>query len=375
MREGGGKNEYGQSIMKFNFAGFLLCAVLAGCSGTAPFGEDATDTEEEAEGGTDEGTPIAREGVPPGTASPSPETRIFRKEPTSAQGGQAGDGLATNISYDGTSDTFTVEGLAFDGGNTYQRGNAVSSLNNGAFAVYEAETQFPDSVNAQPINQFKHRAIYGISKNTDQEGNPQTQFAIVRTGAYVGYGFGGFVYQRDNSVDLPSSGQAVFNGSAAGLRDFDGQGDLEYSTANVQIAIDFEDFNSTTGARGDGVRGVFSNRRVYNIDGDDITAQVVKRINDNNSAGLQSIPDARFVVGPGVLDENGDLVGEIDSRYVDNNDVVQEYETGKYYALMSGDDPDEIVGVVVLENSAEFENVTVRDTSGFIVYRDPAPSP
>jgi hypothetical protein len=369
MQECDGKNEYGQSIMKFNFAGFLLCAALAGCGGTAPFGEEAP---EETEGGADEGAPIAREGVPPGTASPSPETRIFRKEPTAAQGGQGGDGLATNISYDEASDTFTVEGLAFDGANAYQRGTAVSSLNNGAFAVYEADTQFSDSVNDQPINQFTHRAIYGVSKNTDQDGNPQTQFAIVRTGAYVGYGFGGFVYQRDNAVELPSSGQAVFNGSAAGLRDFDGQGGLEYSTANVQIAVDFEDFNSATGARGDGVRGVFSNRRVYNLKGEDITAQVVQRINAKNAADLEDIPNARFVVGPGVLDENGDLVGEINSQFVDNSGTVQEYETGKYYALMSGDDPDEIVGVVVLENSAEFDNVTVRDTSGFIVYRDPA---
>lgn len=368
--------------MKFYVAGFLLCTVLAGCGGTAPFGEDVTDaeeevddTEDEADGSDDEGTPIEREGVPPGTASPSPDTSIFRKEPTAAQGGQDGDGLTTNISYNGTSDTFTVEGLAFDGSNEYQRGGAVSSLNNSAFAVYEADTQFLDSLNAQPINQFKHRAIYGVSQNTDQDGNPQTQFAIVRTGAYVGYGFGGFIYQRDNSVNLPSSGQAVFNGSAAGLRDFDGRGDLEYSTANVQVAIDFEDFNSVTGARGDGVQGVFSNRRVYDIDGNDITEEVVTRINENNGASISSIPNAHFVVGPGVLDDNGDLVGEINSQYLDDSGDIQQYESGKYYALMAGEDPNEIVGVVVLENSAEFESATVRDTSGFIVYRDPTSLP
>ncbi len=362
-----------QLIMKFYFAGFLLCAVLAGCGGSAPFGEDATDTE--ADGGTDEGAPIAREGVPPGTASPSPDARIFRKEPTASQGGQEGDGLARNISYDGTTDTFNVDGLAFDGGNAYQRGEQVSSLNNSAFAVYEAERQFPDSVNAQPINQFTHRAIYGVSKTLDEAGNPQTQFAIVRTGAYKEYGFGGFIYQRDTSVDLPSSGQAVFNGSAAGLRDFNGRPGLEYSTANVEIAIDFEDFDAQTGVRGDGVRGVFSNRQVYDLNGNDITAQVVARINENNGASLDAIPEARLVVGPGVLDANGDLIGEINSAYLDDSGTVQQYETGKYYALMAGDDPDEIVGVVVLDNAAEFADATVRDTSGFIVYRDPAPKP
>ena len=251
----------------------------------------------------------------------------------------------------------------------------VCSLNNSAFAVYEAETQFPDSVNEQPINQFTHRAIYGVSKNLDGAGNPQTQFAIVRTGAYVGYGFGGFIYQRDNAVNLPTSGQAVFNGSAAGLRDFEGRGGLEYSTANVQIAVDFDAFDAGNGARSDGVKGVFTNRRVYNLEGTDITETVLARINDNNDANLDEIPEARFVIQPGVLDANGDLIGEINSHYVDANGALQQYETGKYYALMAGDDPNEIVGVVVLTNDAEFTDATVRDTSGFIVYRDPAPTP
>ena len=40
---------------------------------------------------------------------------------------------------------------------------------------------------------------------------------------------------------------------------------------------------------------------------------------------------------------------------------------------MAGDDSQEIVGVLVLENTAEAQGVTARDTSGFIIYRDPTP--
>ena len=351
-------------------AGYLLCVLLAGCGGTAPFGEDATDPDTTTDGiTTDEnGDPILREGIPPGTASPSPSTRIFRSEPRSTEGETSGNGFAAGISYDGDTDTFTVDGLAFDGSNTYQRGDLVKSF--GSYAVYEADTQYPDSVNGEPINQFRHRAIYGVSRNRNTSGVPNTQFAIVRTGAYVNYGFGGFIYQRENGVTLPESGQARFEGQAAGMRDFNGRGGLEYSTADLAIDIDFEDFDSVTGGRGDAVRGALTNRRVFDLAGNDITAQVYGRINAQNTASLTRIPNATFTISPGVLDDNGEIVGQMTSTYVDDSGAVQQYETGNYYAIVSGNGPNEIVGVMVLENSAEFDVATVRDTSGFIVYRD-----
>ena len=347
--------------------GLLLCAFLWGCGGgDAPFGQG---TDGGSGSGDGDGGGIVREGLPPGTSSPTPNASLFRTEPTEAEGGKLGDGYATDVSYDGTTDTFMVDNLAFDGGNVYQRGQLVSSLNGGTFNVYEADRLYPDALTTDPINQLTHRAIYGVSRNLDANGKPQTQFAIVRTGSYIGYGFGGFIYQRENDVELPASGQATFSGRSAGLRDRDGVGGLEYSTADVTIDIDFEDFNDVTGGRGDGVKGRFFNRKVYGLDGSDNTAAVVSAINANNNASLQEIPDVLFKIGPGVLDNNGDLVGDIFSNYVDNSGRVQEYETGKYYAIVSGKNPDEIVGVMVLENTAEADSVTVRDTSGFIVYR------
>ena len=77
-----------------------------------------------------------------------------------------------------------------------------------------------------------------------------------------------------------------------------------------------------------------------------------------------------FTIGPGVLDDNGDLVGEVTSTFINLDGNAVEYEKGKYYAIVSGDTPDEIVGIMVLENTADFDGVTTRDTSGFVVYRD-----
>ena len=92
--------------------------------------------------------------------SPSAGTTIFRTEERT----DAGNGFADSVSYNSADDTFTVNNLAFDGDSPYLRGTAVSSLNNGQFAVYEAGQQATDPVTGAPITQFLYRAIYGVSK-------------------------------------------------------------------------------------------------------------------------------------------------------------------------------------------------------------------
>lgn len=327
--------------------------VLSACGGdgTNPFDEE---TEEEEE---DDGTGIDGDrDLPPGTASPTPDDSIFRSEPTT---GHAGDGLADGISYNSTDDTFTVDNLPFDGDNTYARGTAVGSL--GPYAVYEAASQYTDPTTGTVINQLSHRAIYGISTSTN------TQFAIVRTGAYLDYGFGGFVYQRNNSVTLPTTGQAGYAGTVSGIRDFDGAGGLEYSTGDIQVAIDFEDFNEDTGLYG-GVRGEITNRRIYDINGTDITNTVLTRIEDENEITLTSIPTAHLLVSNGAMDENGEILGSMASYYTNSSGDVDTFETGNYYAIVSGDNAEEIVGIIVLETSIDPIG-DVRETGGFIVYR------
>lgn len=232
------------------------------------------------------------------------------------------------------------------------------------YAVYEADATFPDAVTGALISQIGHRAIYGVSTS----GN--TQFAIVRTGDYVDFGFGGFVYQRDNDVTLPSSGQAAYTGQVAGIRDRLGGGGIDFTTADMDIAIDFDDFNATTETRGDAVRGLVYNRRILDIDGNDITATVLNRVGDNLDVTLNNVPDLVFEVSPGVLDNNGEIVGNLNSTYVDASGQAQTFESGNYYAVLSGEGQDqEIVGVFVVESTNDPIASTTRETSGFILYR------
>ncbi|MDK3018001.1 hypothetical protein [Pseudodonghicola flavimaris] len=343
-------------MSRFIVAAATALALCACGGGSNPFTEDTT-TEDDGGSGID-----SDREMPPGTPSPSAATAIYRSEPTSDESGYEGNGYASDISYNSKTDTFTVDNLAFDGDNEYARGDKVGSLA-GKYAVYEADTQYTDPENDKPVNQFTHRAIYGVSRN----GN--TEFAIVRTGAYAGYGFGGFIYQRNNDVVLPSTGQALYNGVMAGMRDFRGAGGLEYSTADIEIAIDFDDFNATTGGRGDAVTGTISNRKIFDINGNDITRTVLNRIETAEDITLRSYPVATFNVGPGVMDDNGEILGTVQSYYTNSSGDTAVFETGNYYAIVSGKKANQIVGIVVLENSVDPIAETVRDTSGFVVYR------
>ena len=174
-----------------------------------------------------------------------------------------------------------------------------------------------------------------------------------------------------SALALALSASAWANAASNVVLNNDAAGGLDYTTADIQIAIDFNDFNDTTGTRGDAVRGVVYNREVYDINGNQITSTILSRINDDADTNLTAIPEAQFYVGPGVLDDNGEIIGEMFSSYVDSSGQVQSYEEGNYYAIISGDDAEEIVGVFVLESSLDPIATTVRDTSGFIVYREP----
>ncbi|MEQ6202571.1 hypothetical protein ABMC88_05905 [Sulfitobacter sp. HNIBRBA2951] len=363
--------------MKTQLLSLALMASLAACSGGNPF-ETEDDTTDNGGGVTDgetvgdgEGTGINRDGIPPGTQGASPNASIFRSEArVDGDGVDSGNGFATGMTYNSADDTFTVDNIAFDGDRPYDRGTAVSSLSlkangEGRFQVYEAPTVAIDPVNEERINQLRYRAVYGVSQNsvTDSNGNtrPTTQFAIVRTGNYVDYGFGGFIYQRDTEVTLPDTLQATFRGHSAGLRDNSQGGGLQYTTADVTVDIDHDDFNDGQTILGDGVKGEITDRRVFNLDGVDITEQVANSLGE----GVTEIPDVLFVIGPDVLDTNGEIVTEIQSQIVNDEGEASIYEEGTFYAIVSGEDPDEIVGVYVLESGDGF-----RDTSGFIVYRN-----
>ncbi|MGL5009970.1 MAG: hypothetical protein ACRC6I_08810 [Paracoccaceae bacterium] len=339
----------------------MLC--LAGCGGN-PFG-------------TGDGTPPNGEGPPGvvGTENPAASRALERREAkVTAPGQDYGNGFAEGYVYDPTNDTFGVDGLAFDGANVYTRSTAVPNLGTataatGPFQVYEGANTFNDSVTGVPINQFFHRAVQGVSVN----GN--TRFAIVRTGSYVPFGFGGFLYERNGRVTLPSTGQATYSGAYGGLRDFDGTGGIEYVTGNMTVDIDFEDFNDGETPLGDGIKGEVTGRRIIDIFGTDITNSIVGAINADLPPGatpLTELPILQFEVGPGVLSETGEVAGDASSTFFDGT-TVTEYEAGKYFAIISDTstvNAGEIVGVIVVKgDDPRLDGVTFRETGGFILYR------
>lgn len=320
---------------------------------------DDTDPDDDNDGVPDvDETPGGIGGdpdLPPGTTSPTTTGGIFRREAQDDKGG----GFVEDVSYNRASDTFTVDNLAFDGANVYSRDTEVASLgttdNPAVYNVYAAEPVAYDD-DGDPIGQFQYRAIYGVSANRTDEGDPVSRFAIVRTGDYADYGFGGFIYERNGGVDLPTSGQAVYDGDYAGIRVFDGQSGLEYTQGDVVVAVDFEDFNE-----GSGVQGRISNREAFDVNGNPIAL---------GGDGELILPDLTFDVGPGVVSANGEISSTLKSYTVADGGALEVYEEGTYYAIVGGEGASEIVGVFVVESEdPRFSDVTAQETGGFIVYR------
>ncbi|MCA0922419.1 hypothetical protein [Pseudooceanicola nanhaiensis] len=353
-----------------------IALAVSACSGdgTNPFDDDTTTDDTTTD---DDGTTIDDRGLPPGTTSPSPNTSITRSEAETETGG----GTALNYEYrnDSGQDEFYVDNLPFDADNVYSRGTAVSSLGTaGSYAVYESAPTTTDPSTGTTVSTMTYRAIYGKSTSG------QTQFAIVRSASYSDYGFGGFIYKRnatDSNGDAVSlvvptcSGEctAQYTGDYAGIRVFSGSGGLEYTQGDAEMYIDFEDFN-------DGQSGValyVYNRRIYDISGNDVTAAymtALEAVDDSttitNTGGGAYMPALRSVISPDNADANGEIVGSILSDVRNSDGTVTELESGNYYAILSGQNAEEVVGVLVVESEdPRIDGVTAQETGGFILYR------
>lgn len=371
--------------MKRVIPALVITGFLSACSGdgTNPFDNDEEDgTTGGVTTPTEELGPIDSNGTPlPGTLNPSSSSAIVRYEP---QDSETGGGYARDVSYDAATDEFTVDNLAFDGDNAYARSTRIPGL--GPFAVYEADQTTTDPVTGNVIDTFAYRAIYGRSTSGASE------FAIVRTGSYSSYGFGGFVYQRNslddngNSVQLvlPEDGDAEYEGAYAGTRVFDGRGGQQFTTGNASMLIDFKDFN-------DGNRGVaifVRDRRLFDSDGNDITddylaaldsdaGEGVTPIYERDAAGNPVLPSILPIVNPDNANSNGEIAGDVFTRisYTQTDDqgnttiTSDTLSEGRYYAIMSGDQAEEIVGVVVIEGGEAGTEANFQETGGFIVYR------
>jgi hypothetical protein len=373
-----------------------ICSFVAlaacGGDGTNPFMDetDGGDTGSGDTGGGDTGGDTGGNntgntfdtgggGVPPGVDGPvsTPNNAIVRYEELNDNGG----GRAEKFSYNPDDDTFSVDNLAFDGEGPYTRvdsDNPISSL--GSYAVYNAEVTVPDSLDGDAIAEIEsYRAIVGISNVPNEptvEDPSRTSFAIVRTGGYNEFGFGGFVYQRSGDVVMPTTGQARFDGDYAGMRVFDGAGGLEFTAASLRIDLDFDDPTDATA----GVKGLLYNRVAYDLNGDVIASN---NGTVNTLDGILPLPNIGFVLDGdnGNVSVDGELNGSLAANeYIDESGNAVTYESGTYYAILAGDttqpDGGEIVGVLVIDSTdPRFDGVTAQETGGFILYRDDAATP
>lgn len=381
--------------MKRTPLSLALLAALAACGDGQPlFDEEVEVVEEDAEapeidiglGSDPAADPIVNvdQILEAGTVSPPLTDEAFlrgditRVETRDSVGG----GVTSSFRYEATDDTFEVDGLAFDGYNTYTRGintdpRKASQL--GTVAVYHADETADDSVTGAGVGQLvPYVALFDQSQNriveegVDPNDSPfRTSFAIVRGGDFTGFGFGGYAYGRTGDVVLAETGQATFNGSYAGIRVYDQIEQMELTSADINIDIDFDDFNTVPG-----VKGRLTNRQAFDVDGTPLeTFQGIdSRVRPD---GAIQMPDLPFIIREGgeTISRTGEISGQVANRIIDLNGNFVTYDDGNYFAVIAGDttsleDGGEIVGIIKFESGdTRYRNIVAQETGGFIAAR------
>ena len=313
--------------------------------------EEETDTDTGTDTDTDADPIDSGRNLPPGTANPTPNTAIVRYE--DSEGSTDGAGLVSGVSYNEAADEFTVDGLPFDTNNVYTRGTAVGSL--GSYAVYESD----------PAGEFHNRAIYGVSDSGT------TKFIIVRPTDYNSYGFRGFIYERSGGVNLPTTGTAIYTGDYAGVRIYQGLRSMDYVTGDAEMVIDFEDFDDALGTT---LR--IRNRRLYDLNGNDVTSEYLDALMDDNTNGIRptatngiddALPDIAPIIRTNGGDTNGEIVNGVYTQLYNIDDTPTRLSDGEYYAIVAGENADEVVGIVVMTGSDPRHSVPFEETGGFIL--------
>ena len=344
---------------------------LAACGDGNPFDDAALTPPATDDGDQDSGTLPPVEVTPPvaslldtGTTRPAVGTgqtpNLVRVEKT-----EGGGGRVANVRYDAANDRFIVDGLAFDGVNSYIRHDALPTL--GTASVFTAGHRVPDFITSAPIGQIiPYYAVYGASENdtSASDARPRTSYAIIRTGGLVDTGPGGFLYARNGGVTLPegpynaSSGQAVFTGDYNGLRVYDGEYGIEFVTGEMMAQIDFRETDSV-------LTGRISKRAAYDEQGNAIAL---------TADGLR-LPDVvlSLPVGSSNITTSGEIAGTARSSLRTNGNL-ETYEEGTYYGAIAGNlvdsrDGGEIVGVIVLQSTDPRNQMSVQETGGFILQR------
>lgn len=341
-------------MIRFLTTGSALALLMACADGQALVNDETLSVNERFGVEEDEATDLDPGALPPGTSSPESSRSIFRRESEDADS----SGLVESVSYDPVADTFTVDNIGFDGANVYARDPDVPTLQ--GYLVFAAEDEVDDFLTGTPVSQIAdYRAILGRS-TVMVDGEPRTAFAIVRTGGYIGVGFGGFIYKRNGGVVIPSTGQATYSGDYLGMQVFLGTGGMQYVTGDMFFDIDFEDFNAN-----DALKGRIINRAVQNLDGSAVTGII--------GSDDRLVAPIRWTVVEGVntLTDAGELATDVFSRQV-NDGVLQNFFEGQFTGIIAGNtlegDGGEIVGVVSMTAEME-EGLGVSEAGGAILSR------
>jgi hypothetical protein len=149
------------------------------------------------------------------------------------------------------------------------------------------------------------------------------------------------VYERDGSVVIPAGGSANYTGEYAGIRNFDNQGGVELVDGEVLINVDFEDLNV-----GDAVQGFITGRTVFDPE---------------TGTTITTLPT--LVLNTGSITDAGEINGTATSTDAGGDG----FESGEYFAILSGADAGEMVGIVVVTSgNPGAAGGNIQETGGFL---------
>ncbi|MCO6381301.1 hypothetical protein [Oceanicola sp. 502str15] len=227
-----------------------------------------------------------------------------------------------------------VDNLPFDG----PEGSGLERYTPMGFALVSGFTAYESGDPTAETNQVKYFAVYG-------EGAYATA-AAVGTGDYQDFGYGGAQYTRNQAgtpVDSGGLGEAVYNGSYAGVRvsnHGNSAGDVSFTTGNATIVVDFLDFE-TTGA----IQGSITNRQVFASDG---------------TSNGEDLPVIQLSVA--FSDSAGFITnGSASSQDRTGTNAGNTFETGSWEGAFAGPNSEEVVGLIVITGPA---TETGRDVNG-----------
>ncbi len=287
----------------------LTCAAvfLSACSGTPPFGGDAVD-----QGGAD-----------------TDAGSVYLDEQNAFLS-------LNNISYNPDTDTLTLNNIPFDDpDNAYQRIPG-TKFNNG-FNAYQ-------SAPAPGTNEIQYFAVFRRSDSG------HSQVAAAGTTAYVDFGYGGAGAQRLGAApSLPSNGIYSYSGEYAGVRTSlnagaNGENTINYVTGDVELAVDFDDFDDTGT-----VGGFVTNREIYDNAGQPLGAL----------DGFISLQDS-------TIDFTNATIETATASEVVGGNIVR---SGNWEGVLAGPGASEVAGILFVEGSTGNANNGIREVGGFIAER------